>query len=116
MLIEEEVALSIGKEVGLEVEIEKEVAVLKVECQFVKYAGLEVIQLTNAETLETTIDWMVEKERNQTAELAASSCSGLTLAMLINNGLFPVRFPIMLALMSPVVTFLARRNLFKLGL
>ncbi|CAA0828685.1 Protein of unknown function (DUF1279 [Striga hermonthica] len=67
------------------------------------------------DNLETTIDQTVEKERNRTAELAASSGGALALAVLINKALFPVRVPITLALTPPVARFLARRNLFKMG-
>ncbi|GER35900.1 elongation factor 4 [Striga asiatica] len=67
------------------------------------------------DNLETTIDRTVEKERNRTAELAASSGGALALAVLINKALFPVRVPITLALTPPVARFLARRNLFKTG-
>ncbi|KAL6497921.1 hypothetical protein OROHE_026767 [Orobanche hederae] len=63
--------------------------------------------------LETTIDQTVVKERNRTADLAASSGGALTLAFLINKALFPVRVPITLALTPPLAKFLARRNLFK---
>ncbi|CAA0816800.1 Protein of unknown function (DUF1279 [Striga hermonthica] len=65
--------------------------------------------------LETTIDRTVEEERNQTAKLAVSNGGALALAVLINKALFPVRVPITLALTPPLARFLARRNLFKMG-
>lgn len=58
-------------------------------------------------------DRTVEKERNRTAELAASSGGALALAVLINKALFPVRVPITLAITPPLARFLARRNLIK---
>ncbi|KAL0412379.1 UNVERIFIED_CONTAM: hypothetical protein Sradi_1439600 [Sesamum radiatum] len=75
----------------------------------------------SAENPETTIgvdsgfrnDRAVEKERNRTAELAASSGGALALAVLINKALFPVRVPITLALTPSIARFLARRNLIK---
>ncbi|KAK4424039.1 hypothetical protein Salat_1597300 [Sesamum alatum] len=58
-------------------------------------------------------DPKVEKERNRTAELAATSGGALALAVLINKALFPVRVPITLALTPSIARFLARRNLIK---
>ncbi|KAL2231708.1 uncharacterized protein LOC105173025 [Sesamum indicum] len=58
-------------------------------------------------------DRTVEKERNRTAELAASSGGALALAVLINKALFPVRVPITFALTPSIARFLARRNLIK---
>ncbi|KAK8934153.1 hypothetical protein KSP39_PZI014933 [Platanthera zijinensis] len=51
------------------------------------------------------------RERNRTAELAASSGGALALAILCNKALFPVRVPITIALTPPIARFLARRNL-----
>ncbi|KAK6120866.1 hypothetical protein DH2020_045393 [Rehmannia glutinosa] len=68
-----------------------------------------------SENPETIIDRTVEKERNRTAELVASSGGALALAVLLNKALFPVRVPITFALTPPVARFLARRNLFKPG-
>lgn len=54
-----------------------------------------------------------KKERNRTAELAASSGGALALAVLCNKALFPIRVPITIALTPPVARFLARRRIFK---
>lgn len=56
------------------------------------------------------------KQRNRTAELAASSGGALALAILLNKALFPVRVPITIALTPPVARFLARRQIFRNGL
>lgn len=56
---------------------------------------------------------VVEKQRNRTAELAASSGGALALAVLCNKALFPVRVPITFALTPPVARFLARRGMIK---
>ncbi|XVF45559.1 hypothetical protein PTKIN_Ptkin02bG0215700 [Pterospermum kingtungense] len=56
---------------------------------------------------------IVEKERNRTAELAASTGGALALAVLCNKALFPVRVPITIALTPPIARFLARRRIFK---
>ena len=56
---------------------------------------------------------VVEKKRNRTAELAASSGGALTLAVLCNKALFPIRVPITIALTPPVARFLARRRIIK---
>nr|XP_043626417.1 uncharacterized protein LOC122597897 [Erigeron canadensis] len=53
------------------------------------------------------------KERNRTAELAASSGGALALAVLCNKALFPVRVPITIALTPPIARFLARRQIIK---
>ncbi|XP_073106435.1 uncharacterized protein [Elaeis guineensis] len=56
----------------------------------------------------------VDKKRNRTAELAASSGGALALAILCNKALFPVRVPITIALTPPIARFLARRKLLKI--
>lgn len=56
---------------------------------------------------------VVEKQRNRTAELVASSGGALALAVLCNKALFPVRVPITFALTPPVARFLARRGMIK---
>ncbi|XP_019165990.1 PREDICTED: uncharacterized protein LOC109161883 [Ipomoea nil] len=53
------------------------------------------------------------KIRNRTAELVASTGGALTLAVLLNKALFPVRVPITIALTPPIARFLARRNIIK---
>ncbi|OVA10747.1 protein of unknown function DUF1279 [Macleaya cordata] len=53
------------------------------------------------------------KQRNRTAELAASSGGALALAVLCNKALFPVRVPITIALTPPIARFLARRKIIK---
>ncbi|XP_031132351.1 uncharacterized protein LOC116033769 [Ipomoea triloba] len=53
------------------------------------------------------------KIRNRTADLVASTGGALTLAVLLNKALFPVRVPITIALTPPVARFLARRNIIK---
>ncbi|KAL7125508.1 hypothetical protein ABFS83_14G121700 [Erythranthe nasuta] len=58
-------------------------------------------------------DLSVEKEKNRTTELAASSGGALALAVLLNKALFPVRVPITLAITPPLARFLAKRNLIK---
>ncbi|KAL8027878.1 hypothetical protein ABFS82_14G122400 [Erythranthe guttata] len=58
-------------------------------------------------------DLTVEKEKNRTTELAASSGGALALAVLLNKALFPVRVPITLAITPPLARFLAKRNLIK---
>lgn len=55
----------------------------------------------------------LQRRRNRTAELAASSGGALALAILCNKALFPVRVPITIALTPPIARFLARRNLLK---
>ncbi|XP_074312914.1 uncharacterized protein LOC141648269 [Silene latifolia] len=55
----------------------------------------------------------LEKKRNRTAELAATSGGAFALALLCNKALFPIRVPITLALTPPIARFLARRNLIK---
>uniref|UniRef100_A0A2P2IZ63 Uncharacterized protein MANES_11G097000 n=1 Tax=Rhizophora mucronata TaxID=61149 RepID=A0A2P2IZ63_RHIMU len=54
-----------------------------------------------------------KNRRNRTAELAASAGGALTLAVLCNKALFPVRVPITIALTPPIARFLARRKLIK---
>ncbi|KAJ4715968.1 DUF1279 family protein [Melia azedarach] len=54
-----------------------------------------------------------KKERNRTAELAASTGGALALAVLCNKALFPIRVPITIALTPPVARFLARRRIIK---
>lgn len=51
------------------------------------------------------------KQRNRTAELAASSGGALAVALLLNKALFPVRVPITLGLTPPIARFLARRRI-----
>ncbi|KAJ8764959.1 hypothetical protein K2173_010424 [Erythroxylum novogranatense] len=53
----------------------------------------------------------LEKKRNKTAELAASTGGALALAVLCNKALFPIRVPITVALTPPVAKFLARRKI-----
>lgn len=53
------------------------------------------------------------KKRNRTAELAASTGGALTLAILCNKALFPVRAPITIMLTPPLAKFLARRKIIK---
>ncbi|XP_076894947.1 uncharacterized protein LOC143547395 [Bidens hawaiensis] len=53
------------------------------------------------------------KNRNRTAELAASSGGALALAVLCNKALFPVRVPITIAVTPPIARFLARRQIIK---
>lgn len=53
------------------------------------------------------------KQRNRTADLAASSGGALALALLLNKALFPVRVPITVALTPPIARFLARRQIFR---
>ncbi|XP_022762267.1 uncharacterized protein LOC111308218 [Durio zibethinus] len=53
------------------------------------------------------------KQRNRTAELAASTGGALALAVLCNKALFPVRVPITIALTPPIARFLARRRIIK---
>ncbi|KAL3730894.1 hypothetical protein ACJRO7_027854 [Eucalyptus globulus] len=54
-----------------------------------------------------------EKKRNRTAQLAASTGGALTLAILCNKALFPVRAPITIMLTPPLAKFLARRKIIK---
>ncbi|KAF3777556.1 hypothetical protein EJ110_NYTH42165 [Nymphaea thermarum] len=54
-----------------------------------------------------------KKEKNRTAELAASTGGALAVAILLNKALFPVRVPITLALTPPISRFLGRRNILK---
>ncbi|KAL4310525.1 hypothetical protein GQ457_01G000480 [Hibiscus cannabinus] len=54
-----------------------------------------------------------EKQRNRTAELAASTGGALALAVICNKALFPVRVPITIALTPPIARFLARRRIIK---
>ena len=51
------------------------------------------------------------KQRNRTAELAASSGGALAVAVLLNKALFPLRVPITLGLTPPITRFLARRRI-----
>ncbi|KAF8020713.1 hypothetical protein BT93_G1215 [Corymbia citriodora subsp. variegata] len=53
------------------------------------------------------------KKRNRTAQLAASTGGALTLAILCNKALFPVRAPITIMLTPPLAKFLARRKIIK---
>lgn len=53
------------------------------------------------------------KERNRTAEMAASSGGALALAVLCNKALFPVRVPITIAVTPSIARFLARRQIIK---
>ncbi|XP_031389566.1 uncharacterized protein LOC116202243 isoform X2 [Punica granatum] len=67
--------------------------------------------------LSSSTPGMVEEEagkkRNRTAELVASTGGALTLAVLCNKALFPVRVPITIAVTPPVARFLARRRIIK---
>ncbi|XWS55110.1 hypothetical protein CRYUN_Cryun10bG0147000 [Craigia yunnanensis] len=54
-----------------------------------------------------------KKQRNRTAELAASTGGALALAVICNKALFPVRVPITIALTPPIARFLARRRIIK---
>ncbi|XVE93878.1 hypothetical protein REPUB_Repub01dG0232600 [Reevesia pubescens] len=54
-----------------------------------------------------------EKQRNRTAELAASTGGALALALICNKALFPFRVPITIALTPPIARFLARRRIIK---
>ncbi|KAB2091835.1 hypothetical protein E1A91_A03G225300v1 [Gossypium mustelinum] len=54
-----------------------------------------------------------EKQRNRTAELAASTGGALALAVLCNKALIPVRVPITVALTPPIARFLAKRRIIK---
>ncbi|KAH6823322.1 transmembrane protein [Perilla frutescens var. hirtella] len=65
----------------------------------------------NPEIITKTDSEITVKEKNRTAELAASSGGALALAILLNKALFPIRVPITLAVTPPVARFLARRNL-----
>ncbi|KAI8028517.1 hypothetical protein LOK49_LG02G03931 [Camellia lanceoleosa] len=67
------------------------------------------------EEMESTVTMMEmkKKNRNRTAELAASSGGAFALAVLCNKALFPIRVPITIALTPPVARFLARRQIIK---
>lgn len=52
-------------------------------------------------------------KRKRAAELAASTGGALTLAVLCNKALFPIRAPITIMLTPPVAKFLARRKIIK---
>lgn len=65
------------------------------------------------EETEIRRDQAEVKQRNRTAELAASSGGALALALLLNKALFPIRVPITIALTPPVARFLARRQIFR---
>ncbi|MBA0649513.1 hypothetical protein Goklo_017069 [Gossypium klotzschianum] len=54
-----------------------------------------------------------EKQRNRTAELAASTGGALALAVICNKALIPVRVPITVALTPPIARFLAKRRIIK---
>jgi hypothetical protein len=54
-------------------------------------------------------------KRNRTAELVASTGGALTLAVLCNKALFPIRVPITIAVTPPLARFLARRGIIKNG-
>lgn len=56
-----------------------------------------------------------ETKRNRTAELVASTGGALTLAVLCNKALFPIRVPITIAVTPPLARFLARRGIIKNG-
>ncbi|KAK4340482.1 hypothetical protein RND71_041944 [Anisodus tanguticus] len=60
---------------------------------------------------EEPFDGAPPKQRNRTAELAASSGGALAVAVLLNKALFPVRVPITLGLTPPIARFLARRKI-----
>ncbi|XP_030514256.2 uncharacterized protein LOC115728068 [Rhodamnia argentea] len=52
-------------------------------------------------------------KRKRAAELAASTGGALTLAILCNKALFPIRAPVTIMLTPPVAKFLARRKIIK---
>ncbi|KAE8684603.1 trafficking protein particle complex subunit 2-like protein-like [Hibiscus syriacus] len=51
-----------------------------------------------------------EKQRNRTAELAASTGGAPALAVICNKALFPVLVPFTIALTPPIARFLGRRR------
>ncbi|KAE8703161.1 hypothetical protein F3Y22_tig00110474pilonHSYRG00229 [Hibiscus syriacus] len=63
---------------------------------------------------ESRVVAVEEKQRNRTAELAASTGGALALAVICNKALFPVRVPITVALTPPIARFLARRRIIKI--
>ena len=70
-------------------------------------------QQNDAENISDYSSPPLEKKRNRTAELAASSGGAFALAILCNKALFPIRVPITLALTPPIARFLARRNIIR---
>ncbi|TXG64857.1 hypothetical protein EZV62_011851 [Acer yangbiense] len=58
----------------------------------------------------------VQKKRNRTAELAASTGGALALAVLCNKALLPVRIPITIALTPPVARLEEWRNCSNMNL
>ncbi|XP_022726977.1 uncharacterized protein LOC111282938 [Durio zibethinus] len=65
------------------------------------------------ESIEKPTVVIEEKEKNWIAELATSTGGALTLAVLCNKALFPVRVPITIALTPSIARFLARTRIFK---
>ncbi|KAL8142522.1 hypothetical protein V2J09_015554 [Rumex salicifolius] len=63
--------------------------------------------------VDGSADQQVQKQRNRTAEMVASSGGALALAILCNKALFPVRLPITFALTPPIARFLRSRNIIK---
>ncbi|XP_050230979.1 uncharacterized protein LOC126679995 [Mercurialis annua] len=62
---------------------------------------------------KNSADVIVEKPRNRTAELTATTGGALALALLCNKALFPLRVPITIAVTPPLARFLARRRIIK---
>ncbi|CAK7329476.1 unnamed protein product [Dovyalis caffra] len=56
-----------------------------------------------------------KKKTNRTAELVASTGGALTLAVLCNKALFPIRVPLTVAVTPPLARFLARKGIIKNG-
>ncbi|KAF3434732.1 hypothetical protein FNV43_RR21817 [Rhamnella rubrinervis] len=71
-------------------------------------------EMPSSDNLQST-EVVAEKKRNRTAELVASSGGALTMAILCNKALFPIRVPITVALTPPIARFLARRRIIKTG-
>lgn len=76
--------------------------------------GFVFEEMPSSDNLQSTAV-VAEKKRNRTAELVASSGGALTMAILCNKALFPIRVPITLALTPPIARFLARRRIIKTG-
>lgn len=73
-----------------------------------------IVEINNDNGNESTVIEEEKKKRNLTAGLAASG-GALTLAVLCNKALFPIRLPITIVLTPPVARFLARRRILKKG-
>lgn len=65
------------------------------------------------QSMEKSTVVIEEKQKNRTAELAASTGGALALAFICNKALIPVRVPITIALTPPIARFLARRKIIK---